>query len=261
MDAFFSGIVANPWFYVAAVPSILLIGISKGGLGSGAGTVAVPVLTLVIGPVQAAAILLPILCLMDAIGIHRYWRVWSVPNLRILLPAGILGVGVGWATAEYMSEDFIRLVIGVIAVLFTLHRFVSARMGRTRPPEPPNTLKGLFWGTLTGFTSFIAHAGGPPKNIYLLPQRLDRSVFVGTSVVMFIIINYVKLVPYWFLGQFDATNLATSLVLLPAAPAGMALGFWLHRVVSEDLFYRITYTLLFVAGVKLLWDGMRGVLG
>lgn len=261
MESFFADIITNPWFYAAAIPSILLIGISKGGLGGGAGTVAVPIMTLVIGPVQAAAILLPILCVMDAIGFHRYRRTWSGINLAILIPAGTIGVLTGWATAQYMSEDFIRLIIGVIAVAFTVYRFIGSRRGKSPEPTKPSVPRGMFWGIIAGFTSFVAHAGGPPKNIYLLPQKLDRSVFVGTSVMTFIILNYVKLVPYWALGQFDSSNLSTSIILLPLAPAGMALGFWMHSRVSEDLFYRIAYSLLFVAGVKLLWDGTRGLLG
>ena len=131
---------------------------------------------------------------------------------------------------------------------------IAARLaaGRARPGR----IAGAFWGGLAGFTSTLAHAGGPPFAVYLLPQKLDKTLFVGTSVIFFFIVNYVKLVPYHFLGQLNVGNLAVALVFAPLAPLGIWLGVWLHRRVSERAFYNISYTLLLATGLKLVYDAL-----
>lgn len=249
-------LIPDPFFYVIAVPAILLIGISKGGFGHGAGMFATPLMALVLPIPQAAAILLPIICVMDLVGSAAYRRTFSRENLTLILPGGVAGVLIGSLTFRYLDEAWIRAILGAIAVAFVLHRFVfRARLA----PVPRSTPKGLFWSTVSGVTSTIAHAGGPPLSIFLLPQRLDRATMVGTSVIFFAILNFLKLVPYTWLGLLDARNLTTSLVLLPLAPVGIALGIWLMRRLEEDLFYRICYGLLLVLGAKLLYDGLRAI--
>lgn len=249
----------DPWFYAAAIPALLLIGISKGGFGGGFGTVGVPMLALVIPPTQAAAILLPVLALMDLVGLYTYRGLWDRQQMRILAPGAVAGILLGTATFAVTSEDAVRLIIGTIAVGFTLWRFAGALAARRRQTETaaadPNLVKGSFWSGVAGYTSFVAHAGGPPLNVYLLPQQLDKTAYVGTTVVFFALVNYVKLVPYGFLGQFDATNLATSAVLTPLAPVGVLMGVFLHKRVSQELLFQVVYAGLLVTGVKLLWDG------
>ncbi len=250
--------IADPLFYVVAIPAMIIIGISKGGFAGSLGMVGVPLITLVISPTQAAAILLPILCLMDIMGLIAYRRRADWTNLLCILPGAVLGIVIGAFTFSYLNDDYIRLMIGLIAVLFTLNHWLKLR------PEPanlgPSAKKGTFWGSLAGFTSFVAHAGGPPLQFYMLPQKIDKTLFVGTSVWFFFVVNYVKLVPYAYLGQFSTENLSTSLILAPLAPVGIWLGVKLHKLVPEATFYRIAYILLFATGLKLLWDGREGIL-
>lgn len=251
--------IDNPWFYAAAVPGVLITGISKGGFGGGLGVLAVPMMALVIDPVLAAAIMLPILCVMDIIGAVVYRRSIHWPNLRILVPAAVIGIAVGAVSFRYLDASAIRLMVGLLAVGFAADHWLRRRSVAGEPARP-DALKGGFWGSVAGFTSFLAHSGGPPASVYLLPQRLDRTLFVGTTVYFFIIVNYVKLIPYAWLGQLSVANLAVTAILLPLAPIGMALGIWMHRHVSDVLFYRICYGLLAATGVKLLWDGVSGLM-
>lgn len=250
--------ITDPWFYVAAVPAVLLFGISKGGFGSGFGILAVPLMTLVVSPTRSAAILLPILCVMDLVGLGFYRGKWDRRNMRILLPAGVAGIAVGAASFRYLDDNAIEVLLGLISLGFLLVRAIRSRLA-ARPAEPARVAPGLFWGTLSGFTSFVAHSGGPPIVVYLLPQRLDKIAFAATNVIFFAVVNYVKLVPYAWLGQFDTSNLWTSALLLPLAPIGVRLGMWATERVSERNFYRIAYTLLALSGVKLLWDGVSGL--
>ena len=244
--------ITDPLFYLIAVPAFLATGISKGGLGGGVGILAVPLMTLVVSPVQAAAVTLPILCLMDLFGLWAYRRSWDPTNLRIMLPASVVGISLGTLGFGLLDERWIGLLIGAIALTFTLNRWRGrpAPAGGTRP----SWARGSFWAALSGFTSFVAHAGGPPANLYLLPQRLDKTVYVGTTVVFFAGVNYVKLVPYSWLGILNAENLTTALALSPVAPVSMLLGMWLHRRIEPEPFYRICYIFVFLAGLKLLFD-------
>lgn len=251
--------IDNPWFYAAAIPGVLITGISKGGFGGGLGVLAVPMMALVIDPVLAAAIMLPILCAMDIIGAIAYRRSIDWANLRTLVPAALIGIAIGTASFRYLDAAAIRLLVGVLAVGFAADHWLRRRSA-TADPQGRSTLKGGFWGSIAGFTSFLAHSGGPPVSVYLLPQRLNRTLFVGTTVYFFIIVNYVKLIPYAWLGQLSLANLTVTAVLLPLAPIGMLLGIWLHKRVSDALFYQICYVLLAATGMKLLWDGVTGLM-
>jgi len=251
--------IDDPWFYVVAVPAVTMFGVSKGGFGPGFGVMSVPLMALIVSPVQAAAILLPILCLMDLFAIWVYRGRWVWPELRILVPASLIGIGIGTLLFEYMSPAIIRLILGVVAIVFTLnHWFQLTTKGNLEQSLYPPVI-GTIAGATAGFTSFIAHAGGPPLNMYLLRRNLDRTAFVATSAVFFAVANYVKLLPYGWLGQLDISNLSTSLVLSPLAPIGVALGAWLHRRVSDRIFFYFVYTLLFVVGTKLVYDGITGL--
>lgn len=247
--------ISDPYFYLAAVPAVMLFGIAKGGFGGGIGIMAVPLMALVISPVQAAAILLPILCLMDLVSLWAYRGRWVIGELRVLLPWSLVGIGAGTLLFGFMSPAIIRLILGVIALAFTLHHWLR----RALRPGAENVLApriGMAAAATAGFTSFIAHAGGPPISMYLLRRNLDRTAFVATTVVFFAVVNYVKLVPYAWLGQLDATNLQTSLVLAPLAPVGVAAGVWMHNRVSDRFFFQVAYTLLFLVGLRLVYGGI-----
>ena len=241
-------LVSDPLFYAAAIPAVLLFGISKGGFGGGLGVLAVPLVALVVSPVQAAAILLPVLCCLDVIGLWAYWGKWDVPNLRILIPASIVGIVAGTLLFRYLSPAVIKLLLGIISILFSMDYWIRAAHTSADGRSRPAVLGGGLAGALGGFTSFIAHSGGPPINMYLLPQRMHRTLFVGTTVLLFTVINYAKLIPYTWLGLLHGNNLLTSLVLLPAAVAGFFTGIWLHRNVPEKIFYRVCYLFLFIVG-------------
>lgn len=249
-------------FYPLAIFAIVLTGVSKGGFGGGVGGFAVPIMSVLIAPAEAAAIMLPILCAMDIFGVHAWRGRGAAQHLRILLPGAAIGIAVGALAFGALSTNAVRLLIGLIAVVFTLNRWfavtekLAARMALR--PRPPGRLAGLFWGAVSGFTSTLAHAGGPPFAVYMLPQRLDKSLLVGTSVMFFFVVNYTKLLPYYLLGQLNLGNLATSLLFAPLAPLGIWLGVWLHRRISERLFYQVSYALLFVTGAKLVFDAARG---
>lgn len=245
--------ITDPWFYAAAVPAVLLAGISKGGFGHGAGMFATPLLALTVPIPQAAAILLPIIIAMDITGVWAYRRHFSPENLRLIFIGGLAGVVLGTLSFRYFDEALVRILLGAISIGFVLQRFLR-RASVT--PSPRSVTKGLFWSTCAGITSTIAHAGGPPLSVYLLPQRLDKAVMVGTTVIFFAVINIVKVGPYAWLGLFDARVLYTSLVLLPLAPLGIWMGIFTMRRLSQDLFYRVCYGLLLVVGAKLLWDGV-----
>lgn len=219
----------------------------------------VPFMSLVISAPRAAAIMLPILCLMDLFSVWAYRKTWHALNFKIMVAGAMIGIVVGTITFHMFSGGVIKFMVGCVAVSFTLHHWLK-RGGATNSTEP-NTAKGMFWSALAGFTSFIAHAGGPPANAYLLPQRMDKTLFVGTLVMVFTVINYSKLIPYWWLGLLPIGNLTTSLILAPLAPIGVVLGVWLHNRVSPQWFYRLCYLFLFASGCKLLYDGVSDLIG
>ncbi len=246
--------ISNPWFYAAAIPAILITGISKGGFAGGLGVLAVPLMSLTIPPREVAGIMLPILCLMDLIGVWAYRHHYDAANLRILMPSAVIGNLAGMVTFTWFDDQAIKFMVGSIAVIFTLYYWLSR--GSDRPPTPRNWWKGTFWGTVSGFTSFVSHTGGPPLSVYLLPQRIEKTLYAGTTVMYFAWINFTKLPAYGYLGQLNVPNLTMAAVLAPLAAAGTVFGVWLHGRVNATLFYRIIYLLVFVSGAKLVSDGL-----
>jgi uncharacterized membrane protein YfcA len=247
-------LITDALFWLAAVPGVLMFGISKGGFAGGFGIVTVPLMALAVPPAQAAAIMLPILLFMDVGAVWAYRRHWSRELIRVLLPAGLAGTAIGTLVFRELSSNGVRLLLGAIAIGFVIYR--TLRRESATVPTAPSSVKGAFWAALSGFTSFIAHSGGPPISVYLLPLRLAPSVLVGTVAVLFAALNWSKVLPYWWLGLFNTQNLLTSLALAPVGVAGVAVGVWLHRRVNIELFYRIVYAFLLLTGAKLLYDGL-----
>ena len=244
-------IITEPEFYAVAVPAVLFLGLSKGGL-SGLSMAATPLLALYLPPLEAAALLLPVLICQDAISVWVYWREISIRNLEVLLPGAALGMGLAWVFAAHLPDDAIRILIGVTALAFVL--YVRLRIGH--PARKECTLPGgLFWGAVSGFASFASQGGAPPFQVFTLPQRMPKMVFVGTTAVFFAAVNVMKIVPYFMLAQFSTKNMLTSAALLPIAVAANFAGIWLVRTVPTAQFYRLTYILLFVLGVVLSWQG------
>lgn len=247
--------IADPWFYLAAIPAVLLNSISKGGFGGAFGGLAVPLMAMVIAPPQAAAIMLPLLCSADLVGLRRYAGRWHTGFLLRMLCGGVAGVALGALTFGKLDDNALRVLVGLIAVAFAIYYFAGQALGKAA--AKPATPAGLMWSGLSGYTSFVAHAGGPPAMAYLLPQRLDKAVYVATINGFFMSMNMIKLVPYTMLGQFSLQTLATSLALLPLVPVGVRIGFWLQERINTFWFYQIAQGCLLLSGVQLLWMGLR----
>ena len=247
-------LITDPLFYLIAIPVVLLTGISKTGIPGLFGGMAVPMLSLVIAPLQAAAIMLPILCLIDLFGLRAFRGVYDRANMPILFIGLAIGIVAGTLVFGLVRQDVLRLLIGAIAVAFALNNLFG--WAKRRAPTQASWPWGIFWSALSGLTSFLAHAGAAPIMAYLLPLRLDRRVYVGTMVWFFFASNYAKIIPYAYLGQLDTSNLLTALVLLPFVPLGVKLGVLIQGKINEQVFYQISYWSLLGIGIKLVYDGM-----
>ena len=247
--------ITDPWFYALAVPAVLMTGLAKSGFASGFGSLATPMLALAVPAPQAAAVMLPLLIAMDATGLQQMWRHRDRALVRQLVPWGVLGIGVGTVMFGVLSDRAVSGLLGALTLLFLAQRLLWPIRAEGAPP--PRWAAPLC-STTSGFTSFVAHAGGPPLMAYVLPLKLAPVVASATMAVYFAVINLVKLVSFGALGLLDARNLATSLLLLPVAPLGVWLGVWLVRRIDPTWFYRLAYVGMGVAGFKLLYDGVFG---
>lgn len=238
-------------FYAAAIPAVLLLGISKSGFGAGFGSLAVPIMALAVTVPQAAAILMPILFVMDLMGLAAYRGKWDVPLLRFLIPAGLAGTVIGTLSFRLLDARLVAGIVGGFTLLFLAQRLLFPP--RADSPPPPKWLGVLLTAT-SGFTSFVAHAGGPPVNAYVLPLRLPPVVFAATLSVFFFVLNLSKWIPYGWLGLLDIRNMSTSLALLPFAPVGVLVGVRMAHRIEPRLFYRLVYLGMLLTGLKLVWD-------
>lgn len=226
-----------------------IVGMSKGGL-SALGMLSVPLLSMFMPPLVAAVLLLPIYILSDVVGVYLYRREFSLPNIKLLIPTGLCGVVLGWALASVVSDRAVALMIGTMGVVFCLYTWLFKK---SDTPAATATLpKGLFWGTLTGFTSFITHAGGPPFQIYVLPQQLPKMVFAGTVTLVFAVINLAKVIPYYHLHPHSLETLKVSLVLLPAAAIGTFAGRMLTKRLPTKWFFLFIQIALFLVSLRLV---------
>src|SRR3954454_12129866 len=250
-------VITDPLFYAFAVPAVVFLGLSKGGF-SGIGMVSTPLLAIIMSPLEAAAILLPIILVQDVVSVWVYRRVWDPWNLKVMIPGCVVGVGMAWLLAAYVSDGAIRLVVGLIALGFVGYAFFRHML----PGEPPRprAWHGVFWGGLSGFTTTLIQIGAPPYYAFVLPQRLEKMIYVGTTVMFFAAANTMKIVPYAALGQFSTAGLATSLLLFPLAIATNYLGIWLVRVTPEKIFYQITNVLVLLIGLELTRQGITGLM-
>ena len=254
--------LTDPLFYAVAIPAVILLGLAKGGF-AGIGVVAVPLIALAISPVTAASIILPILLVQDVVSVWAFRKTWDRGLLVLMLPAAAVGVFLGWSLAAFVREAAVELAVGAISVVFALQRLWAERA--VKAAEQVEARRGRAWlgalcGAAAGFTSQVAHAGGPPFQIYVLPRRLPRDAFIGTSAIFFAVVNWMKVPAYVALGQFTPKVLATAAVLLPLAIASTWGGVWVVRRVPAEGFYKVIYALLIVVGGKLAVDGARGLL-
>ena len=253
----FLTIITDPVFYAIAIPAVIALGLAKGGF-AGVGQMATPMLALVMPPLEAAAIFLPILIVQDANAVWVYRKEWSGRIVAIIVPGATIGICLAWWLASYISDAAVRVFIGVITIAFVAYSVVRM-LSVPREPGRPGILAGLFWGAMSGFTSTICQAGGPPYQIYVMNLRMPKMLFVGTTAVTFAIINLIKVVPYVALGTFSAKGLGTTLLLLPLAVAANWLGFWLVRITPQETFYRVTLFLMFFIAIELTREGGIGL--
>jgi hypothetical protein len=249
-----SAVITDLWFYAVAIPAVVLMGLSKSGFGAGFGALAVPLMAMTVPVPQAAAIMLPLLAVMDALGLATFLREFDRGLIKLILPAGLLGTVVGTLLFGALPAKVVAGVVGAITLAFLAIRV--AFPPRADAPPPPKWL-GFALGTTSGFTSFVAHAGGPPINFYVLPLKLPPVTFTATMAVFFAAVNTSKWIPYAWLGLIDGRNMLTSLALAPFAPVGVWLGVKVVRRIQPHTFYRLLYAGMFLTGIKLLWDGIR----
>lgn len=244
--------ITDPFFYLVAVPAVLLLGISKSGFGAGFGSLAVPMMALAVTVPEAAAILMPVLLVMDLLGLHAFRGHYDWRLLRFLVPCGLVGVGLGIVLFKALDARLVAGIVGATTLLFLAQRLMFPP--RPDSPAPPKWL-GAILTAASGFTSFVAHAGGPPINAYAIPLRLPPVIFTATMAVFFFVINLSKWVPYAWLGLLDTRNMLTSLALLPLAPVGVFIGVRIAHRIQPVLFYRFIYAGMLLTGLKLVWDG------
>ncbi len=247
-------LITDPYFYAVAIPAVMLMGVSKSGFGAGFGSLAVPLMALAVSVPQSVAIFMPILFMMDILGMAAFRKDFDLKLLKFVVPCGLLGVVIGALLFKLLPATAVAGIVGVFTLLFLAQRLLF-------PPKldsvaPPRWLGAILAAT-AGFTSFIAHAGGPPINAYVIPMRLSPVKFTATMAFFFFVINLAKWIPYAWLGLLDTRNMATSLVLLPIAPLGVWSGVWLARRIDQILFYRLIYVGMFLTGVKLVWDALQ----
>ena len=250
-------IPTDPLFFLLAVIAVILLGLSKGGF-FGLGVIALPLMSLKVPPLQAAAILIPTLMAQDALTIWSYRRSWSAWNLKLLIPSMAAGVVVGALFAASLSAVHVRLAVGIIAALFVLRQWLGQRFDRLAIRS--NATTGIVFGLIGGFTTFLANAGGPAWQMHLLPQKLDKYTYAGTLTMLFAAANWVKLPAFAALGLLTTENLAVGALLLPVAIASNYVGIWLVRRTSTEMFFRIAYVLMFLIAVELIRSSLTELL-
>jgi uncharacterized protein len=243
-------------FWMLALVAAFLVGASKGGLPM-VGVLSVPLMALSISPVMAAGLLLPIYIVSDVYGLWIYRKSYDTRNIKIILPAATAGICLGWATASITSDSLVKLVVGIVGLSY----FADALMkrGRDVPAKPADLPRGIFWGTIAGFTSFVSHSGGPPYQMYVLPQKLEKMVYAGTATIIFAIINLLKVPPYWFLGQLNFGSLKMVVALAPVAIFGAWAGYSLTKAIPEKLFFRLVEAALLLLSIKLIYDALHAL--
>jgi uncharacterized membrane protein YfcA len=242
-------------FWMFASVAAFCVGLSKGGAPA-FGALAVPILSLVISPVTAAGLLLPVFVFSDIFGIWAYRKYANWAILRIAVVGIVIGTGIGWATAHLVSEQFVRVLIGLIGLVFSIAFLMRSRADVAA--KPAGRVAGVFWTIVAGFTSFISHAGAPPWHVWVLPQNLPKMVFAGTSTFAFAVMNVLKIVPYYQLGQLQSDSLRVTIILCIPALIAVFVAYRLIRILPDRVFYAIVTWMLLAVSLKLVWDGVLG---
>lgn len=240
--------------WALALLAAVMVGLSKGGIPMAA-SISVPVLAMVMDPVAAAGLLLPVYIIADMFGLWAYRKEFDRRVLAIMIPATTIGIGIGWATAEIVPERWVTFLVGLIGALFALNALFRHRQGARQEAK---VAPGLFWGTIAGFTSFVSHSGAPPYQAYAIPLNLPKQVFAGTATVLFSYVNLAKLGPYIALGEVNWHSLGTALILAIPASASVFLGVWLVKRMPTEIFYKVVIWALLLISLKLMQQSVMG---
>lgn len=250
----------EPAFWLIGGATIAMIAFSKGAFGGGAASLGVPMLSFIIDPIGAAMIVAPLVSAMDMFTLRAFGpSSWSKPDLRVLLPGLVVGLGLGWLLFEKVDGRIVALVIALVSIGFSAHWFVNRRRLAAAEGKPANTPLGLLAGTASGFTTFIAHAGGPPVTMYLVRRGLEKRFFVGTNTAFFTLGNLLKLIPYSALLATRPDAMAAAMMLSPVIPFAVLLGIRLHHHLSRDGILLLTNALLLIGGMRLLFVSVKAL--
>lgn len=240
-------------FWIVAALAAFLMGLSKGGVPMIA-LLSVPLMSLYMEPAVAAGLLLPIYIVADAYAVYLFRKTFSAKNLKIMLPGAVCGIAVGFGSVSYVSGDFVKLLVAVIGLVF-LASTVKTRLSKGEvQPRPADIPRGAIWGTIAGFTSYISHAGGPPFQAYVLPQKLDKMVYLGTTTIFFAVVNLLKVPPYIVAGQITTQSTLQIALVAPVALLGAWVGINISRRIPDRVFFLIVEVALAVVSIKLLFE-------
>lgn len=235
---------------------MILLGLAKGGF-VGMGALSLPLIALATDPVRAAAILLPILIVQDVVGVWAFRRSIDGYVLGWTLGGAVVGIALGYVFAASVSAEAVLACVGVISIVFGGYRLWRDRDGQPAPaPSTSPGWVGALFGAASGFTSQVAHAGGPPFQLWVLPRRMPRDLMIGTTAVFFAAVNWIKVPAYIALGQFTPANLLTAVALMPVAIGSTIAGVWLVRRVAPERFYTAIYWLMIAVGIGLVWKAI-----
>lgn len=248
-------LLSDPMTLVLAVIAVVILGLAKGGF-SGLGALATPLLALSLPPVTAAAVLLPVLMVQDVVSVWSYRKTWDGWIVGWMLPGAVAGIALAAGLAAAVPEERLLVVLGVITLAFGIYRLWIERGGRIVAASSSPGWVGTLFGVAMGFTSQIAHAGGPPFQMWVTPRRLPHEVFVGTSSLTFAAVNWMKVPSYVLLGSFDRQVLEAAALLFPLAIVATLVGVWLVRRMDTARFYTLIYLLMVALGLRLIVQGL-----
>jgi uncharacterized protein len=260
LQALLAHLPTDPWFYGVGFLTTFLMAASKGAFGGGLAIIGIPMLALVTDPITAAIIVAPLVAFMDIFALRAFPpSTWSKPDLKWLCLGLVVGIAMGWTFFEVVDKRYVILTIAVVTLGFTLRWFIKDRVDPP-PPHGVQPARALGLSVVSGFTTFIAHSGGPPVAIYLLGRNLDKTVYAGTTVAIFMLGNFIKLVPFTKMGLERPMALASALVFASIVPFSVWVGKKLHDRLDQKKLLLWCYSLLAITGLKLLWDSVRAFL-
>lgn len=244
-------------FWIVAGLAAFMLGLSKGGVPMLA-MLSVPFMSIFMAPTMAAGLLLPLYILADTYAIYLFRKAFSVKNLKIMLPGAVVGVLAAFFSVSVVPGDAIKLLVAGIGFYYLINSVRNRMSGVERQPKQAGVPPGLFWGTLAGFTSYISHAGGPPFQAYVLPQKLDKMVYLGTTTIFFAVVNLMKLPPYIVAGQITWESLPDAMWLAPCTLLGAWSGARIARVLPQKVFFILVELALAAVSLKLVYEVIVG---